>query len=122
MIVDNLREHARVETLVTKMERLRLNVAFDNTVATSMTSWLEAIKTVQRRRRQEIVNAANAGVKMMIKLQQDDKDVVGLTEAIKELTGAERKARTALWAALQITIDDAEKLNNADNATSTSEI
>ena len=104
------------------MERLRLNVAFDNTVATSMTSWLEAIKTVQRRRRQEIVNAANAGVKMMIKLQQDDKDVVGLTEAIKELTGAERKARTALWAALQITIDDAEKLNNADNATSTSEI
>ena len=76
-----------------------------------MTSWVEAIKTVQKRRRQEIVNAANAGVKMMIKIP-DDKDVVGLTEAIKELSGAERKARTALWGALQITIDDAEKLTS----------
>ena len=37
----------------------------------------------------------------------DEKEVLGLTEAIKELSVAECKARTSLWAALQITIDDA---------------
>ena len=79
-----------------------------------MMAWIEAIRTVQRRRRQEIVNAANAGVKIhMIGGQQqalkmpDEKEVLGLTEAIRDLGVAERKARTSLWAALQITIDDA---------------
>ena len=37
--------------------------------------------------------------------QTDDKEVLGLTEAIRELTQAERGARTSLWAALQITIE-----------------
>jgi hypothetical protein len=111
LIVDNLREHARVETLVNKMERLRQNQTFDDTVKSAMTAWIEAIRTVQRRRRQEIVNAANAGVKLMGSQQAvkmpDEKEVLGLTEAIRELSLAERKARTSLWAALQITIEDA---------------
>jgi len=113
LIVDNLREHARVETLISKMERLRQNQSFEETVKSSMNSWIEAIRTVQRRRRQEIVNAANSGVKILaggqpqtIKIP-DEKEVLGLTEAIKELSVAECKARTSLWAALQITIDDA---------------
>ena len=87
---------------------------FQDTAKASMMAWIEAIRTVQRRRRQEIVNAANAGVKIhMIGGQQqalkmpDEKEVLGLTEAIRELGVAERKARTSLWAALQITIDDA---------------
>ena len=112
--MDNLREHARVETLINKMERLRQNQSFEDTAKASMMAWIEAIRTVQRRRRQEIVNAANAGVKIhMIGGQQqalkmpDEKEVLGLTEAIRELGVAERKARTSLWAALQITIDDA---------------
>ena len=69
-------------------------------------------------RRQEIVNAANAGVKMQMIGGQppalkmpDEKEVLGLTEAIRELGVAERKARTSLWAALQITIDDAATPN-----------
>ena len=113
LIVDNLREHARVETLISKMERLRQNQSFEETVKSSMSSWIEAIRTVQRRRRQEIVNAANSGVKILaggqpqtIKIP-DEKEVLGLTEAIKELSVAECKARASLWAALQITIDDA---------------
>ena len=96
------------------MERLRQNQSFEDTAKVSMMAWIEAIRTVQRRRRQEIVNAANAGVKIhMIGGQQqalkmpDEKEVLGLTEAIRELGVAERKARTSLWAALQITIEDA---------------
>lgn len=118
LIVDNLREHARVETLINKMERLRQNQSFDDTVKAAMMAWIEAIRTVQRRRRQEIVNAANAGVKLMgqqVKMP-DEKEVLGLTEAIRELSVAERKARTSLWAALQITIEDATTTTNAATA------
>lgn len=122
LIVDNLREHARVETLISKMERLRQNQSFEDTVKASMMSWIEAIRTVQRRRRQEIVNAANSGVKMqMVGGQQqpikipDEKEVLGLTEAIRELSVAECKARTSLWAALQITIDDAAAVPTLTN-------
>ena len=64
---------------------------------------------VQRRRHQEIVNAANARMtpsKMMKAL--DDKEVLGLSHAIRDLTLAERKMRTVLWAALQTTISPIE--------------
>ena len=105
LIVDNLREHARVDTLIGKMERLRQNKPFDDTVKNAMIQWMEAIKLVQRRRRQEIVNAANTGQQKMVALKSiDDKEVLGLTEAIRELAHAERKTRTSLWAALQTTI------------------
>lgn len=112
LIVDNLREHARVDTLIGKMEKLRQSQSFDDTVKNCMNAWLEAIKTVQKRRRQEIVNAANAGhqMKMMqIKPMHDDKEVVGLTDAIRELSRVERQVRTSLWAALQITIDQKDQ-------------
>ena len=39
LIVDNLREHARVETLISKMERLRQNQSFEETVKSSMSSF-----------------------------------------------------------------------------------
>ena len=57
LIVDNLREHARVDTLIGKMERLK--TPFESSVKTALVFWMEAIKMVQRRRHQEIVNAAN---------------------------------------------------------------
>ena len=47
LIVDNLREHARVDTLIGKMERLRQNQIFEGTVKSSMMSWMDAIKLVQ---------------------------------------------------------------------------
>ena len=101
LIVDNLREHARVETLISKMEKLRGGQSFDASVKSCMNSWMEAIKTVQKRRRQEIVNAAN----VKIGIKSEDFEILGLAEAIKELSGAEKRTRTSLWAALQITIE-----------------
>jgi len=116
LIVDNLREHARVDTLIGKMERLRQNKSFDETVKAAMSQWMEAIKLVQRRRRQEIVNAANAGHKMVALKSLDDKEVLGLTEAIRDLAQAERKTRTSLWAALQSTIyEENENVVEAQN-------
>ena len=118
LIVDNLREHARVDTLIGKMERLRQNKSFDETVKAAMNQWMEAIKLVQRRRRQEIVNAANAGHKMVALKSMDDKEVLGLTEAIRDLAQAERKTRTSLWAALQTTIHEGEETEVAQTETS----
>ena len=46
------------------------------------------------------------GSQQVVKMP-DEKEVLGLTEAIPELSVEERKVRTSLWAALQITIDDA---------------
>ena len=116
LIVDNLREHARVDTLIGKMERLK--TLFESSVKTALVFWMEAIKMVQRRRHQEIVNAANTRMtptKMMKTL--DDKEVLGLSQAIRDLTVAERQMRTVLWAALQTTIavDNDEELDDADN-------
>ena len=116
LIVDNLREHARVDTLIGKMERLRQNKPFNETVKNAMVQWMEAIKLVQRRRRQEIVNAANSGQQKMVALKStDDKEVLGLTEAIRELAQAERKTRTSLWAALQTTIYPEEEITEKEN-------
>ena len=126
LIVDNLREHARVDTLIGKMERLK--TPFESSVKTALVFWMEAIKMVQRRRHQEIVNAANARMtptKMMKTL--DDKEVLGLSQAIRDLTVAERQMRTVLWAALQTTIavdenedeEENDKDENADEIKST---
>ena len=129
LIVDNLREHARVDTLIGKMERLKQ--FFEPSVKAALVSWMEAIKMVQRRRHQEIVNAANSRMtpsKMMKAL--DDKEVLGLSQAIRDLTLAERKMRTVLWAALQTTItlsfeekndDNMDNINNADETTRSEE-
>jgi hypothetical protein len=115
LIVDNLREHARVTTLINKMEKLRQNQAFHPRAAASLGQWMEAIKMVQLRRRQEIVNTADRmappGPILMalppttkVMKAMDDKEVIGLTEAIRDLSTAERNMRTSLWAALQATI------------------
>ena len=104
-----------MDTLIGKMERLK--TPFESSVKTALVFWMEAIKMVQRRRHQEIVNAANARMtptKMMKTL--DDKEVLGLSQAIRDLTVAERQMRTVLWAALQTTIAvDIDELDDAHN-------
>lgn len=53
-----LREHARVITLVAKMENLR-GVRLHNNISVNMQNWLDAIKRVQACRREEIINTGN---------------------------------------------------------------
>merc|ERR1719147_143930 len=54
LVIDTLREHARVVTLLAKMERLR-GFPLTPGVHTSLTRWLDCVLTVQDRRRREIV-------------------------------------------------------------------
>lgn len=58
LIVDMLREHARVITLVAKMENLR-GERLPNNISVKMQNWLDAIKRVQSCRKEEIYNSGN---------------------------------------------------------------
>ena len=86
----------------------RLKKPFETSVKSALLSWMDAIKMVQRRRHQEIVNAANSRVTNSSKMMKalDEKEVLGLSQAIKDLTLAERKMRTVLWSSLQTTISN----------------
>ncbi|XP_067855463.1 meiosis-specific coiled-coil domain-containing protein MEIOC-like [Heptranchias perlo] len=102
LIVDQLREQARVLTLLGKMERLRSSPVHAN-ISTTLDCHLEAVHITQARRKDEIINAANRQ-RQGAPRYNDDKDVLALAAAIKELTISTRKARTALWCALQMTL------------------
>jgi len=60
LIIDHLREHARIDTLVAKMERLRNGKILPNNVRAALAAWMAAVRSVQTRRREEIHNAATA--------------------------------------------------------------
>uniref|UniRef100_A0A803TJZ5 Meiosis specific with coiled-coil domain n=1 Tax=Anolis carolinensis TaxID=28377 RepID=A0A803TJZ5_ANOCA len=102
LIVDQLREQARVVTLLGKMERLRSSPLHAN-ISTALDKHLEAIHVVQSRRKDEIVNASHRQRQGAPRCQ-DDRDVFALAMAIKEMCIATRKARTTLWCALQMTL------------------
>ncbi|XP_059496112.1 meiosis-specific coiled-coil domain-containing protein MEIOC-like isoform X2 [Stegostoma tigrinum] len=102
LIVDQLREQARVLTLLGKMERLQSSAIHAN-ITSTLNCHLEAIHVTQARRKDEIINAANRQ-RQGAPRYNDDKDVLALAAAIKDLTTSTRKARTALWCALQMTL------------------
>ncbi|XP_006897897.1 PREDICTED: uncharacterized protein C17orf104 homolog [Elephantulus edwardii] len=105
LIVDELREQARVVTLLGKMERLRSSPLHAN-ISTALDRHLESIHIVQSRRKDEIVNASNRQ-RQGVPRCQDDRDAFALASAIKEMCVATQKARTTLWCALQMTLPKA---------------
>ncbi|XP_075348359.1 uncharacterized protein LOC142405224 [Mycteria americana] len=102
LIVDQLREQARVLTLIGKMERLRGTPVHGN-ISTTLEHHMEAIHVTQARRKDEIINAANPQ-RQGAPRYNNEKDVLALAAAIRELAASTRKARTALWCALQMTL------------------
>ncbi|XP_026699092.1 meiosis-specific coiled-coil domain-containing protein MEIOC-like isoform X2 [Athene cunicularia] len=102
LIVDQLREQARVLTLVGKMERLR-GTPVHNNISTTLERHMEVIQVTQARRKDEIINAANPQ-RQGAPRYNNVKDVLALAVAIRELAASTRKARTALWCALQMTL------------------
>ncbi|XP_026830547.1 uncharacterized protein LOC105286349 isoform X2 [Ooceraea biroi] len=104
LIIDYLREHARVITLIAKMERLR-GTTMNKRVHKAMEHWLEAIKYVQECRKQEITNAIKRQKENPhCILAYDDNDILTLAGSVQELTKASRYARTGMYNALQATL------------------
>ncbi|XP_073997806.1 uncharacterized protein isoform X2 [Rhodnius prolixus] len=102
LIVDQLREHARIVTLLSKMEALRGGRELCPQVHTCMAAWHDAVKQVQISRRDEIINSASATGPP----QHHDTDIARLTAAIKALRIATRSARTHMYCALMVTLHD----------------
>nr|XP_009929320.1 PREDICTED: uncharacterized protein C17orf104 homolog [Opisthocomus hoazin] len=102
LIVDQLREQARVLTLIGKMERLRGTPVHGN-ISTTLEHHMEAIHVTQARRKDEIINAVNPQ-RPGAPRYNNEKDVLALAAAIRELAASTRKARTALWCAVQMTL------------------
>ncbi|NWH61033.1 MEIOC protein, partial [Geococcyx californianus] len=105
LIVDQLREQARVLALIGKMERLHGTPVHENVSAT-FERHMEAIHITQARRKDEIINAANPQ-RQGVPRYSKEKDVLALAAAVRELAASTRKARTALWCALQMTLPKA---------------
>ncbi|XP_033733360.1 uncharacterized protein LOC117322510 [Pecten maximus] len=104
LVVDSFKEHARILTLIDKMERL-MGAGLHPNIHSALERWLEGVRKVQARRKEEIVNATNRNRNGGPR-HQDDKDVLALAASISELTALARKARTATWCALQISDKD----------------
>ncbi|XP_069815230.1 uncharacterized protein [Dendropsophus ebraccatus] len=102
LVVDQFREQARAASLVKIMERIRGETLHVN-ISFALEHHLEAIHLTQARRKDEIINAANRQ-KQGVPRYNNERDVLALAAAIKEMVLSTRKARTALWCALQMTL------------------
>ncbi|NXY20816.1 MEIOC protein, partial [Atrichornis clamosus] len=102
LIVDQSREQARVVTLIGKMGRL-CGAPVHGNVSRTLEQHMEAIRVTQARRKDEIVNAANPQGQGVPR-RNNEKDVLALAAALRALAGATRRARTALWCALQVAL------------------
>ncbi|CAL4084956.1 unnamed protein product, partial [Meganyctiphanes norvegica] len=103
LIIDHLREHARVVTLIGKMERLR-GSALQAGVHNAITAWHDAITQVQERRRDEVVNAITQRHSPMPNAHHtSEQDLLALASAMGHLVSGSRGARTAMFCALTLT-------------------
>ncbi|XP_063780613.1 meiosis-specific coiled-coil domain-containing protein MEIOC-like [Pseudophryne corroboree] len=102
LVVDQFREQARAISLVKIMENIRGEILHVN-INLALDHHLEAIHLTQARRKDEIVNAANRQ-KQGAPRYNNERDVLALAAAMKEMVSSTRKARTALWCALQMTL------------------
>jgi hypothetical protein len=101
LVIDSLREHARVVTLLAKMERLR-GFPLTPGVHTTLTKWLDCVLTVQDKRRKEIVGVCGGGPSLPSMVGREE-DILALAEGLAKLSYATRETRTVLWSALQAT-------------------
>uniref|UniRef100_A0A1B6DFK0 Uncharacterized protein n=2 Tax=Clastoptera arizonana TaxID=38151 RepID=A0A1B6DFK0_9HEMI len=104
LIVDQLREHARVITLIAKMENLR-GEGSHHQIHISMQNWLEVIKNMQACRSEEVINTANRHRTILSpSCHNVDRDLIALTNCTKNMLKVTKRARTSMWCSLVTTL------------------
>ncbi|XP_035380270.1 meiosis-specific coiled-coil domain-containing protein MEIOC [Electrophorus electricus] len=101
LIVDQLREQTKVVSLLGKMERLRSFPLHAN-ISSVLDRHLEAIYVTQARRKDELNR--NSRQRQGPAYLREDREVLLLASALKDLIASTRKSRTAVWCALQMTL------------------
>ncbi|KAI5097143.1 meiosis-specific coiled-coil domain-containing protein MEIOC, partial [Silurus meridionalis] len=101
LIVDQFREQAKVMSLLGKMERLRSFPLHAN-IGSAQDRHLNAIYATQARRKDELLNSSRQR-RGMANLREN-RDILLLASALKDLSRSTRSSCTALWCALQMTL------------------
>lgn len=102
LIIDEQKEHQKVESLIGRIERLGFTPMHPN-VGVTLDLWLTGIKDLRNVRKNELANLSeiphlhNSGTKSHLQ-----GDICNLIACVKELTKQTRSARTIVWCALQM--------------------
>ncbi|XP_057294187.1 uncharacterized protein LOC130622705 [Hydractinia symbiolongicarpus] len=99
LIVDQQRQHQKVESLIGRIERLGFTPLHSN-VGVTLDLWLGAIKDLRGARKNELANMSdtNSGYSK----SHTQNDVMNLVSAVRDLTKLTRTARTIVWCAIQM--------------------
>ncbi|XP_067472547.1 meiosis-specific coiled-coil domain-containing protein MEIOC [Thunnus thynnus] len=107
LIVNQMREQARLASLLDRMEYLR-NVPLHINIHTTLNRHHMAICITQARRKDELASMSKHQ-RQRAQLTED-RDTLMLIIALKDLAATTRKLRTALWCALQMTLPKPVKM------------
>jgi hypothetical protein len=114
LIVESSKEYSKCINLVTKMDNVKDNVYYSN-IQTAFRKWLEGIRYLHAKRQEELINCANRrrliGSQQMVQMNNDDKDVLTLANALNKLAILTSKARTTIWCCFQISNINFKQLN-----------
>jgi hypothetical protein len=96
------------------MDNVKDNVYYSN-IQTAFRKWLEGIRYLHAKRQEELINCANRrrliGSQQMVQMNNDDKDVLTLANALNKLAILTSKARTTIWCCFQISNINFKQLN-----------
>ncbi|CAD5214964.1 unnamed protein product [Bursaphelenchus okinawaensis] len=98
LVVDFFREHARVITLISRMEQLR-GVQFGDKVHETLRELLDSIRLLQQRRLSER-NAILSHLRGDVGTYDEEKESANLVEALVNVTKCVVRARAVNWCAL----------------------
>ena len=108
MVVEYLKEHQRILSLITKFDHLKSTIFYAN-IQSTVHNWLKGVNQVQNARRDELMNSAvrqqhpqQFNGHGMANRSLDEKDVINLAHAINQLSVLTGKTRTSLWCIFQI--------------------
>ena len=102
IITEMYREHAKVLTLVEKMEQLN-GREFDEVIHNSIQKWLEMIRLLQAKRKYEAQRSASESMTVSL---PDESLIEQMSGIMKSLFNDIRSVRTSLWCSLVVTLYD----------------
>ena len=102
IITDMYREHAKVITIVAKMEQLRAR-EFNEGIHNSIQNWYEMVRLLQMKRKYEVQRSASQPLAVSL---PDDAILEQMSDIMKKMSSDVRSVRTSLWSSLVVTLYD----------------
>ncbi|XP_028415365.1 uncharacterized protein LOC114538385, partial [Dendronephthya gigantea] len=108
LLIDVQKEHAKVEALVGRIERIRHSPLNIN-ISESVDDMMACIRRLQSSRKDEI-NVATGRHKSVTGMRSPDgRDIISLISSVRDLSVKTRGCRTAVWCASQLVLNEMMK-------------